>query len=79
MDLADKTLKIQERIENKARSLTKGKLGRVLKMARKPDNEEFKRSSLITLVGMLFIGGLGFIIYLIWTYIPPFFSDLLNL
>lgn len=79
MDLADKTLKVQERIENKARSMSRGKLARVLKMARKPDNEEFKKTCLITVAGMLFIGGLGFVIYLIWTFVPPFFADLLNL
>jgi protein transport protein SEC61 subunit gamma-like protein len=79
MDLAEETLKVQEKNDNKARSLSRGKLGRILKMARKPDNEEFKKTCLITMAGMLLIGFIGFFIYLIWQYVPPALSDLLNL
>jgi protein transport protein SEC61 subunit gamma-like protein len=79
MDLAEETLKVQEKLENKARSISRGKLGRILKMARKPDTEEFKRTCLITFAGMALIGGIGFLIYLCWTYIPPAVQDWLNL
>ena len=79
MDLTEETLKVQQKIEFKARSMTRGKLGRVLKMARKPESEEFKRTCLITLAGMVLIGFLGFTIYLIWTYVPGNITDLMGL
>ena len=79
MDLAEETLKVQQKIEHKARSISRGKLGRILKMARKPDTDEFKRTCLITFAGMALVGAIGFIIYLGWTYIPPAVSGWLNL
>jgi protein transport protein SEC61 subunit gamma and related proteins len=72
-------LKVQNKIEHKAQSITRGKLARVLKMSRKPDMEEYKKTILITLAGMVLIGGIGFTIYLGFTYIPQFFHDYFNL
>jgi protein transport protein SEC61 subunit gamma-like protein len=79
MDITDETLKVQNKIENKVQSITRGKLARVLKMSRKPDMEEYKKTILITFFGMILIGGLGFLIYLCFTYIPPFVKNVLNL
>lgn len=79
MDIAKETLKIQNKIESKAQVITHGKLARILRMSKKPDMEEYKKTILITLAGMFLIGGIGFMIYLGFTYIPPFFKDLLNL
>jgi protein transport protein SEC61 subunit gamma-like protein len=43
-------------------------------MARKPTNEEFIRVIEVTGLGLILIGGLGFLIYLIWSSIPGLFS-----
>jgi len=79
MDIAEETLNVQNKIEGKAQSIIHGKLARILRMSKKPDTEEYKKTILITLAGMVLIGGIGFTIYLCFTYIPPFFKTLLNL
>ena len=78
MDIMKETLKAQLKIEHQAQKITRGKLARVLKMSRKPDMEEYKKTILITVAGMIFIGGIGFTIYLAFTYIPQFFHDYFN-
>lgn len=45
---------------------------RVLKIASKPDREEFEMSAKITGVGMLIIGIIGFIFYLLANIIPKY-------
>ena len=55
----------QERIEARQQRLGKGKYGRVLKMARKPTNEEYEKTAKITMAGILLIGAIGFVIYII--------------
>ena len=79
MDIVEETLKVQNQIEHKIQGVTRGKLARVLKMSRKPDMEEYKKTILITLAGMIAIGGLGFLIYLAFTYIPTWVKDALNI
>ena len=59
MDITKETLKVQNKIEHKAQSITRGKLARVLKMSRKPDMEEYKKTILITLAGMRLYGGVA--------------------
>ena len=71
--------RLQERIEEKTRYIGKGKYGRVLKMARKPDKEEFMQVSKISAMGILLVGGMGFLVFWLWVNIPKFFSDLLGL
>ena len=79
MDIKEKTLEVQSQIEGKLSSISRGKLARVLKMSRKPDMEEYKKTILITFAGMVLIGGLGFIIYLCFEYIPDWVSGALHL
>jgi protein transport protein SEC61 subunit gamma-like protein len=71
MDVVEKSWEIQRRAEEKARHVGKGKYGRVLRMARKPTNEEYIRILQITALGALLIGGLGFLIWLIMTQVAP--------
>jgi protein transport protein SEC61 subunit gamma-like protein len=73
MDIIKKSWEAQKKIEDKAKHLGKGRYGRVLKMARKPDDEEYVRVLQITGVGLLLIGGLGFLIYWLITILPDFF------
>lgn len=74
MDLIEKSWEVQREIEERTKRIGKGKYGRVLKMARKPSNEEFIRIIMIVSLGLVLIGALGFLIYWIWTYLPGFFS-----
>jgi protein transport protein SEC61 subunit gamma-like protein len=73
MDVVEKSWEVQKDIEERVKHIGKGKYGRVIKMARKPTNDEYIKTMTVTGLGMLLIGGLGFLIYLIWTTIPGFF------
>jgi protein transport protein SEC61 subunit gamma-like protein len=44
---------------------------RVLKLARRPTKEEFWKISAVAAVGIVLIGVLGFLIYLIFKYLLP--------
>jgi protein transport protein SEC61 subunit gamma-like protein len=75
----EKAWDLQNNLEAKKNRIGKGKYGRVLKMARKPTNEEFVKTSKITFVGILLIGGLGFLIFLITKQVVPWIAQLLGL
>jgi protein transport protein SEC61 subunit gamma-like protein len=67
MDIVDKSWEVQKDIEERVGKVGKGKYGRVIKMARKPTNDEYIKTITITGIGLMLIGGLGFLIYLIWS------------
>jgi protein transport protein SEC61 subunit gamma-like protein len=75
----DKAWDLQHRIEARRNRFGKGKYGRVLKMARKPTNDEYIKTSKITFVGILLIGGLGFLIFLIAKQLAPWIAKALGL
>ena len=75
----EKAWDLQDRIEARRDRIGKGKYGRVLKMARKPTNEEYSKTSKITGVGILLIGGLGFLIFLLATELGPWIAEVLGL
>jgi len=77
--LMEKARDLQQRLEARQRRIGKGKYGRVLKMARKPTNYEYAKTSKITGAGILLIGGLGFLIFLIATLVAPWIAGLLGL
>lgn len=77
--IIDKAWDLQYNIEARQKRIGKGKYGRVLKMARNPTNEEFEKSSKITGAGILIIGGLGFVVFLLATQIAPWIADLLGI
>ena len=77
--IIDKAWDLQNKIETKKGRLGKGKYGRVLKMARKPTNEEFSKTSKITAAGILLVGGLGFLIWLCATQLAPWIAETLGL
>ncbi len=66
VDIVEQSWDIQRRIEGKVKNLGKGKYGRVLKMARKPEMDEYVKVLQITSLGLFLIGALGFFIYWIW-------------
>jgi len=79
MDIFGKSKEIERKIEERSKRLGKGKYGRVLKMAVKPDNEEYAKVIQITGMGIILIGILGFAIYYIWTFSAAWLLDLLGL
>jgi protein transport protein SEC61 subunit gamma-like protein len=75
----DRAWDLQHRLEARQQRIGKGKYGRVLKMARKPTNEEYSKTSKITAAGIALIGGLGFLIFLIVTIGAPWVAEKLGL
>ncbi len=56
---------VQRRIDERVSRIGKGDIGRILKMARKPTRDEYTKVLIITGVGIIIIGGMGFAIYYI--------------
>jgi protein transport protein SEC61 subunit gamma-like protein len=67
-DIVDKSWDLQRKIEEKTKHVGKGRYGRVIKMARKPTGEEYLRTTQIVSIGLVLLGGLGFLIYWIFEY-----------
>jgi len=72
--VVEKTWEIQKRIEERVKRMGKGKYGRVLAMARKPTADEYSKIVQIVALGILLIGMVGFVIYLIFTYVGPWLA-----
>lgn len=65
MELNPRKLKIKAR--NKLNEYM-----RVLKISRKPDREEFEMSAKVTGAGMIIIGIIGFVFYLLSNLLPQY-------
>ena len=70
---------LQHTLEAKQKRIGKGKYGRVLKMARKPTDEEYSKTCKITGAGILLVGGLGFLIFLLASQVAPWVAEALGL
>ena len=68
--LVGKAWDAQEKLEGRLANLGKGKYGRVLRMARKPTPEEFRKSATIGAIGLAVLGAMGFVIYILMSFIP---------
>ncbi len=77
--VVDKAWDIQRKIEKRTERVGKGKYGRVFKMARNPDKEEYTKTAQMTAIGIFIIGVIGFFIYLITDKLAPWVADLLGL
>ena len=69
--LMQRARNLQQRIEGRQQRFGKGKYGRVLMMARKPEPDEYEKTAKITGLGILVIGGLGFLIYILCDVFVP--------
>ncbi len=78
-NIIERAQNLQNNLEARRDRIGKGKYGRVLKMARKPTNEEYTKTSKITGLGIILIGGLGFLIFLITTQLVPLIASFLGL
>ncbi|MCA1811000.1 MAG: protein translocase SEC61 complex subunit gamma [Halobacteriales archaeon] len=65
----DRAWTVQDRLAKGWEGLGKGRIARVLRMARKPEPEEFRQSAMIVLVGIGIIGALGFFVYLFMAWL----------
>ena len=68
--LVGKAWDAQEKLEGRLGNLGKGKYGRVLRMARKPTPEEYRKSATIAAIGLAVLGALGFVIFILMDLIP---------
>jgi len=71
----EKAWDLQNKIEAKQKRIGKGRYGRVLKMARKPTDEEYNKTSKITGLGIILVGGLGFLVWFLATQIAPWIAE----
>lgn len=76
--IIDRAWEVQHKIEARQQRIGKGKYGRVLKMARKPTNEEYEKTSKITGIGILVVGAIGFVIYIIKELAVPWILSALG-
>ena len=67
----EKAWAVQHKVDERLQRIGKGKYGRVLRMARKPTNEEYEKTAKITGLGIMAIGALGFVIYIIREIAAP--------
>jgi protein transport protein SEC61 subunit gamma-like protein len=74
----DRAWELQHKIESRQARIGKGKYGRVLRMARKPTNEEYEKTSKITGIGIIIIGAIGFVIYIIKELAVPWILSALG-
>lgn len=74
--LIDRAWDLQNKIEVRQKRIGKGKYGRVLKMARKPTPDEFSKTSKITALGIILVGGMGFLVYLLCKHVAPWIMSL---
>ena len=77
--IIEKAWSWQHELESRQKRIGRGKYGRVLKMARNPTTEEYEKTSKITGLGILIVGGLGFLIYLLATQVAPWIGELLGI
>jgi len=68
--LVAKAWDAQERLEGRLSNIGRGKYGRVLRMARKPTPEEYRKAATISAIGVAILGTLGFVIYYFMRFIP---------
>lgn len=68
--LVGKAWDAQEKLEGRLANLGRGKYGRVLRMARKPTPEEYRKAAFVSAAGIGILGLLGFVIYYLMRFLP---------
>ena len=79
MSFINKVWETQQKLEERFKRIGRGQYGRVLRLARKPTNEEFVKSSWVVGIGIAIVGFIGFVVYYVWLKAPPIVSDLLGI
>ena len=63
MAFEEDMVEIQKKVEKRFSNIGKGKYSRIIKMAKRPNQEEYIKVLAITGVGIILLGALGFAIY----------------
>ena len=69
----------QDEIEGRVKGLQTGSIARILKMAKKPSKQEFRKTVIVCGIGMFVLGAIGFLILALMVNVfPSFFGWLTN-
>lgn len=68
--LVGKAWDAQDKLEGRLSNIGRGKYGRVLRMARKPTPEEYRKAAIVSAAGLLFLGAMGFLVFYLMSFIP---------
>lgn len=79
MNVIDRAWEVQKKVEQRFQRLGKGKYGRVFKMARNPEPDEFIKTSQMTAIGIFIIGIIGFTILILATQVAPWIAEKLGI
>jgi protein transport protein SEC61 subunit gamma-like protein len=71
MAFLDRARRAQDTIDGRLRGIGHGKYGRILRMARKPEVEEYVKVLEVTFLGAVLIGTVGFLIYIFFSQAGP--------
>ena len=70
--------KIEDGIRKRFKRIGKGKYSRVLKVARKPGEEEYFKMVKIGILGVIVLGGIGFLISWLMNRLPIHINEWLQ-
>ncbi|HTZ61512.1 MAG TPA: protein translocase SEC61 complex subunit gamma [Thermoplasmata archaeon] len=71
MAFLDRARRVQDSFDGRLRTVGHGKYGRILRMARRPTQEEYVKVLEVTALGAVLIGLTGFAIYIFFTQAGP--------
>jgi protein transport protein SEC61 subunit gamma and related proteins len=71
MAFLDRAKRVQDQFDGRLRQVGHGRYGRILRMARKPETDEYVRVLEITAIGAVIIGAVGFMIYIFFSQAGP--------
>ena len=71
MAFLDRARKVQDEVDGRLHNLGHGKYGRILRMARRPTQDEYVKVLEVTWLGAVLIGLTGFALYIFFTQAGP--------
>ncbi|HTS32989.1 MAG TPA: protein translocase SEC61 complex subunit gamma [Thermoplasmata archaeon] len=71
MAFLDRARRAQDEFDGRLRTFGHGKYGRILRMARRPTQEEYVRVLQVTFIGAVLIGLTGFALYIFFNQVGP--------
>jgi protein transport protein SEC61 subunit gamma and related proteins len=71
MAFLDRARRVQDQFDGRLRQVGHGRYGRILRMARKPEPDEYVRVLEITAIGAVIIGSVGFMLYIFFSQAGP--------
>ncbi len=71
MAFLDRARRVQEEVDGRLHHVGHGKYGRILRMARRPTQEEYVKVLEVAALGAVLIGMTGFVIYIFFTQAGP--------